>query len=191
MTDADNQPRDPRLFDLREKQSVRATFKLSKKAIDSIGLVAVHMGIKQKSLFDYVIEDVSALEKTAEQIRNKNFQNTPRVQKTYVLSRRTINLIETIARAYNLPRDVLVEHAVQRLESLIQSEKEKHRKRKKLFTRAASQFDRLQTLLEESREVLGEDDPFCRHLSKIVSSCDKGEREMKNFIDKGNALEEF
>ena len=191
MTDADNQSMDPRLFDLREKQSVRATFKLSKKAIDSIGLVAVHMGIKQKSLFDYVIEDVSTLEKTAEQIRNKNFQDIPRVQKTYVLSRRTINLIETIARAYNLPRDVLVEHAVQRLESLIQSEKEKHRKRKKLFTRAASRFDRLRTLLEESREVLGEEDPFCRHLAKIVSSCDKGEREMKNFIDKGNALEEF
>ena len=191
MTDADNQSMDPRLFDLREKQSVRATFKLSKKAIDSIGLVAVHMGIKQKSLFDYVIEDVSTLEKTAEQIRNKNFQDIPRVQKTYVLSRRTINLIETIARAYNLPRDVLVEHAVQRLESLIQSEKEKHRKRKKLFTRATSRFDRLRTLLEESREVLGEEDPFCRHLAKIVSSCDKGEREMKNFIDKGNALEEF
>ncbi len=191
MADAENQSPDPNPFELREKQSVRATFKLSKKAIDSIGLVAVHMGIKQKSLFDYVIEDLSTLEKTAEQIRNKNFKDTPRVQKTYVLSRKTINLIETIARAYNLPRDVLVEHAVRRLESLIRSEKQKHRKRKELLVEAMDQFDRLRTLFEQAGQNLGEDDPFCRHLAKTLSACEKGEREMKNFIEKGNALEEF
>lgn len=191
MTDADNQSPDPRLSDLREKQSVRATFKLSKKAIDSIGLVAVHMGIKQKSLFDYVIEDLSTLKKTAEQVRHKTFKDTPRIQKTYVLSRKTINLIETIARTYNLPRDVLVEHAVRRLESLIRSEKQKHRKRKELLVEAADQFDRLRTLFEQAGQDLGEEDPFCRHLAKTLSACEKGELELKNLINKGNALEDF
>ena len=191
MADPDNQSPDSRLSDLREKQSVRATFKLSKKAVDSIGLVAVHMGIKQKSLFDYVIEDLSTLKKTAEKVSSKSFKDTPRVQKTYVLSRKTITLIETIAREYNLPRDVLVEHAVRRLESLIQSEKGKHGKRKTLFAEASDQFYRLRVLFEQSREILGEQDPFCRHLAKIIANCEKGEREMKNFIEKGNALEEF
>lgn len=191
MADPDNQSPDSKLSDLREKQSVRATFKLSKKAVDSIGLVAVHMGIKQKSLFDYVIEDLSTLKKTAEKVSSKSFKDTPRVQKTYVLSRKTITLIETIAGEYNLPRDLLVEHAVRRLESLIKSEKGKHGKRKTLFAEASDQFYRLRVLFEQSREVLGEQDPFCLHLAKIISACEKGEREMKNFIEKGNALEEF
>ena len=38
--------------DLRGRQSVRATFRLSAKAIDAMSIVSVHLGIKQKSLFD-------------------------------------------------------------------------------------------------------------------------------------------
>ena len=43
--------------DLRGRQSVRATFKLSSRAIDALSIVAAHLGIKQKSLFDHLIED--------------------------------------------------------------------------------------------------------------------------------------
>lgn len=191
MSDSENKSPDSRILDLQEKQSVRATFKLSRKAIDSIGLVAVHMGIKQKSLFDYVIEDVSTLKKTAEQIKLKNFKQIPRIQKTYVLSRKTINLIETIAHTHNLPRDALVEHSIRKLESLIQSEKEKHKKRKKLFFEVRDHFDRGQELLEEAGQLLGKEDPFSKSLEKAVLNCEKSAREMKSFIDKGNALEEF
>ncbi|MFO7751994.1 MAG: hypothetical protein R6V41_02610 [Desulfobacteraceae bacterium] len=191
MSDSENKSPDTRILDLQEKQSVRATFKLSRKAIDSIGLVAVHMGIKQKSLFDYVIEDVSTLKKTAEQIKLKNFKQIPRIQKTYVLSRKTINLIETIAHTHNLPRDALVEHSIRKLESLIQSEKEKHKKRKELFFEVRDHFDRGQELLEEAGQLLGKEDPFSKSLEKAVLNCEKSAREMKSFIDKGNALEEF
>lgn len=47
--------------DLRGRQSVRATFKLSEKAIDALSIVAIHLGIKQKSLFDQLINDTSSL----------------------------------------------------------------------------------------------------------------------------------
>ena len=75
----------PAMFDLRGKQSVRATFKLSQKAIDSIGLVAIHLGIKQKSLFDHIIEDMTALSDLAKTIRIRQFKKIPRKQKTFVL----------------------------------------------------------------------------------------------------------
>jgi hypothetical protein len=42
---------------LRGRQSVRATFKLSEKAIGAISIVATHLGSKQKSLFDHLIDD--------------------------------------------------------------------------------------------------------------------------------------
>ena len=44
----------PRTFtaDLRSRQSVRATFKLTEGCIDAISIVAAHLGIKQKSLIE-------------------------------------------------------------------------------------------------------------------------------------------
>jgi hypothetical protein len=43
----------PDAENLRGRQSVRATFKLSARAIEALSIVAVHLGIKQKSLFDH------------------------------------------------------------------------------------------------------------------------------------------
>ncbi len=122
----------PSMFDLRGKQSVRATFKLSQKAIDSIGLVAIHMGIKQKSLFDHIIEDHTALDELARTIRIRQFKKIPRKQKTFVLSRKTIEALTAISETYNMPRDALVEYSLKKLESVIQSEKLRHEERKKL-----------------------------------------------------------
>jgi len=98
MSKTEDQFRGSTMFDLRGKQSVRATFKLSQKAIDAIGLVAIHMGIKQKSLFDHIIEDIDALDSLAKTIRIRQFRKIPRKQKTFVLSRRTIEALEAIFR---------------------------------------------------------------------------------------------
>ncbi|MEK6194066.1 MAG: hypothetical protein N2F24_07555, partial [Deltaproteobacteria bacterium] len=50
-----------RTSDLRGRQSVRATFKLTEACIGAISIVAAHLGIKQKSLFDHLVEDISTL----------------------------------------------------------------------------------------------------------------------------------
>ena len=47
---------------LKGKQSVRATFRLSGGCIEAISIVANQMGIKQKSLFDHLVEDIKTLE---------------------------------------------------------------------------------------------------------------------------------
>ena len=56
--------------DLRGKQSVRATFKLSERAIDALSIVAIHLGIKQKSLFDHLIDDTRSLKVIARDARS-------------------------------------------------------------------------------------------------------------------------
>ncbi|MGA7144017.1 MAG: hypothetical protein WBY47_05885 [Desulfobacterales bacterium] len=43
--------------DLKSRQSVRATFRLTQGGIEAMGLVANQMGIKQRSLFDHMVED--------------------------------------------------------------------------------------------------------------------------------------
>ena len=129
------------VFDLRSKQSVRATFKLTRKAIDSLGLVALHMGIKQKYLFDHIIEDAATLKVLARQIQVQKFKKKIRVQKTYVLSRKTIDILEAISVTHDLPRDALVEYSIMQLESVILTEKENHKKRKQLFKEVVKHFD--------------------------------------------------
>ncbi len=179
------------MFDLRGKQSVRATFKLSQKAIDAIGLVAIHMGIKQKSLFDHIIEDYKALDELAQTIRIRQFKKIERRQKTFVLSRKTIEALETISRTYNTPRDALVEYSVKKLESIISAEKARHQERKKLQKAVTAHFEQGIALYRKAVNVLGENDPFCRRLEKGILACRKSEIELDDFLEKSRVLEDF
>jgi hypothetical protein len=181
----------PAMFELRGKQSVRATFKLSQKAIDSIGLVAIHMGIKQKSLFDHIIEDMAALDDLAKTIRIRQFKKIPRKQKTFVLSRKTIDALSAISETYSMPRDALVEYSVKKLESVILAEKIRHGERKKLHAEMNAHFIKGEALFKHATEVLGEEDPFCRRLEKAVVMARKTALEVNDFLEKSKVLEDF
>lgn len=178
-------------MDLRGKQSVRATFKLSEKAIDSLSLVAVHLGIKQKSLFDHLIDDARTLNDIAEKIRIRQFNKIERVQKTYVLSRKTLNVLELIAKDHDTPRDALVEYAIKKLEDVIVAEKEKHKQRKKMFSELNRQWEESIKLFEKSRKTLGEDDPFCRNLERAMNAMSRTRSDLEAFIEKSSVIEEY
>ncbi len=186
----DNVPGSPSL-DLRGRQSVRATFKLSQKSIDSLGLLAVHMGIKQKSLFDHLIEDIGALEKLAARIRVPQFKKLPRVQKTFVLSRKTVDVLEHTSQVHDTPRDALVEYSIQKLETVIKAEKARHEERKKLQAEVQAHFEKGLSLMATSLDTLGENDPFCHHLKAAMTAFQKNKKEMDQFIEKSKILEDF
>lgn len=191
MSKIDDQFPGSNMLDLRGKQSVRATFKLSQKAIDSIGLVAVHMGIKQKSLFDHIIEDINALERLAKTIRIRQFKKISRRQKTFVLSRKTIDTLEAISLAYGTPRDALVEYSIKKLESIIRAEKARHEERKIMLKNIVAHFTQGKILYKKAVTILGEDDPFCKCIKKSVFICQKTEDELIDFIEKSKILEKF
>jgi len=191
MSKIDDQFPGSTMFDLRGKQSVRATFKLSQKAIDAIGLVAIHMGIKQKSLFDHIIEDLDALDSLAKTIQIRQFKKIPRKQKTFVLSRKTIEALTAISETYNMPRDALVEYSIKKLESVIQSEKLKHEERKKLSRQMIARFNETLSLYRESANILGADDPFCRRLERVVITMEKTKQDVDAFLEKSKVLEDF
>jgi hypothetical protein len=191
MSKIDDQFPGSAMFDLRGKQSVRATFKLSQKAIDAIGLVAIHMGIKQKSLFDHIIEDMDALDSLAKTIRIRQFKKIPRKQKTFVLSRRTIDALGAISQEYGTPRDALVEYSVKKLESIITAEKLRHKERKHLQKEMSYNFDQIKAVYKKAAGILGEDDPFCRQMAKAVYACKRTEDDLFDFIEKSKVLEDF
>ena len=82
--------------DLRGRQSVRTTFKLTPRSIDALSLLAGQLGIKQKSIFDHLVDDTGALQALAREIENRDSSDQERVPKTYVISRRTLENLEQI-----------------------------------------------------------------------------------------------
>jgi hypothetical protein len=175
----------PSPSDLRGRQSVRATFKLSARAIDVISIVAAQLGIKQKSLFDHLIEDVQSLNVIANEIEDEVFDALDRIQKTFVISRRTLSCLEQTSRQFNAPRDALVEYSIQRLLPVIAKERERHSKRKEIL-------NDINAHLEQGLKILlGEDDPVYSRFETAMQSLVNSQSHIENYVKKGSVIEDF
>jgi len=177
--------------DLRGKQSVRATFKLTEKSIHAISIVSVHLGIKQKSLFDHLIEDKQCLKLIASEIKDEIFCKLNRIQKTYVLSRRTLSSLDQTAKSLNARRDALVEYSIQRLIPIIAEEKEKHRKRKLILNEMTKHLEHGEKILQKSEKLLGKDDPVYCKFESVIAACTSAYNNIDSFIEKGEIIEDF
>ena len=181
----------PSAEDLRGRQSVRATFKLSTRAIDALSIVAVHLGIKQKSLFDQLIEDAGSLSHIAREIESDDFSTLERVQKTYVISRKTLRSLEDISTQFDAPRDALVEYSIQRLLPVIAREREKHQKRKEILQDINTHFEQGLKILNKTRELLGENDPVYSKLEAAMGACMHARDNIDQFVERCQIIEEF
>ena len=177
--------------DLKGKQSVRATFRLTVGCIDAISIVAAQLGIKQKSLFDHLAEDIHSLESIARGIKNKKLKNQNRTQKTFVISRRSLSFLDEISKLFNAPRDVLVEHSIQRLLPIINREREKHEKRKVFLDRINKHFQEGQKILNDIKKQLGDDDPMISKFEMVMSGYKTAKGNITAFIDRGKSIEDF
>jgi hypothetical protein len=181
----------PSSEDLRGRQSVRATFKLTEKAIDALSVVSIHLGIKQKSLFDHLMEDLETLNSVTQEIHLRKADSTNRVQKTYVLSRRTLLCLDRTSKALETPRDALVEYSIQRLLPLIEMEREKHRNRKKILNNLTAFVRHGEKILEESHQLLGEEDPVHDKLASALNTFSNACAQIQSFVEKGEIIEHF
>lgn len=177
--------------DLRGRQSIRATFKLSEKAIDAINIVSTHLGIKQKSLFDHLINDLRSLNAIGQGIQPDSYNNLNRIQKTYVLSRRTLSSLEEASKNFDTPRDALVEYSIKRLIPVIAEEREKHRKRKEVLGEMREYQRQGAKILKKSKELLGEDDPVYDELKTAMAVSNNARLNIESFVKKGEIIEDF
>jgi hypothetical protein len=181
----------PSPADLRGRQSVRATFKLSARAIDVLSIVATQLGIKQKSLFDHLIEDVQSLNVIANEIEDEVFDALDRVQKTFVVSRRTLSCLEQTSRQFNAPRDALVEYSIQRLLPVIAKERERHHKRKTILNDINVHLAQGLKILQKTQSLLGEDDPVYVRFETAMHALVNSQSHIENYVKKGSIIEEF
>ena len=181
----------PSSSELRGRQSVRATFRLSERAIEALSIVSYHLGIKQKSLFDHLLEDMEALNLIAERFKSEEFSQPNRMQKTYVLSRRTLRSLERVAKSFDTPRDALVEYSVQRLLPVIAKEREKHRLRQEVLSDMTQYLNEGEKVLREARELLGTEDPVYNRLETAFTALLNAHNDIRSFVEKGKVIEAF
>lgn len=181
----------PSPSELRGRQSVRATFRLSERAVEALSIVSFHLGIKQKSLFDHLLEDMEALNLIAERFKSGEFTQPNRIQRTYVLSRRTLTTLDQVAKSFHTPRDALVEYSIQRLLPVIANEREKHRLRKEVLTEMTQYLRMGEKILKNAREWLGEEDPVYDRFETAISVLLNAHNDIQSFVEKGKVIEDF
>lgn len=176
--------------ELLGRQSVRTTFKLSERSIDALSVLSGQLGIKQKSLFDHLIDDISVLRVIAEE--SSRFE-TPkqRVAKTYVISRKTLQNLEKVSTRYHTPRDALVELSIERILPLIKEEKKKHEQRKKIMAKMEKLLEQGEEIFRIAEDTLDQDDPVFRKLFQMMRSVNNCCNEIESCVERGRKIEDF
>ncbi len=177
--------------DLKGRQSVRTTFKLSPRCIDALSLLAGQLGIKQKSIVDHLIDDTQVLHALAREAVQRTRTVEDRVAKTYVISRRTLESLERVSKRFQTPRDILVESSIERIMPLLREEKRKHQQRKRLQDRLQQLLHASKELLEHADAVLDADDPAADHIVLMARTVQNGCGEVGQIIERGRRLEDF
>ena len=153
--------------------------------------VSIHLGVKQKSLFDYLIGDAEVLNVIANEAEPVLSRGEDSVQKTYVISRNTLSLLDSISKSSDAPRDILVEYSIQRLLPIISREQEKHEKRKLLLKELKSNVIQNEKLLEKTKRALGEEDPVYNEIETALSGFRKTCTRIESLIERGECIEKF
>lgn len=176
---------------LMGKQSVRATFRLSTECINAISILSAQMGIKQKSLFDHLMEDANSLVSIAREAESVSLNKEGRTQKTFVISRKSLSLLDTISKQFNFARDDLVEVSVRRLLPIIAKERQKQAKRAGLSLKIAEHLKDGLELLDEIKRQLGHEDHIFKAMDAVFETYKKAYGTIESFIEKGKRIENF
>lgn len=177
--------------DLKSRQSVRATFRLTKGCIEAIGILANQMGIKQKSLFDYLADDMDNLKSIAREIKHIKTEKPDRIQKTFVISRKSLASLDEISKKFNASRDGLIEYSIQRLLPIISKERTKHEMRKEILIKIKTHFQQGEKILSDIKKQLGDDDPTIKQFAMVMSHYETVKNNMELFIDRSKGIETF
>ena len=176
--------------DLTGKQSVRATFKLPQQVIDLLAVIAGQLGIKQKSLFDQLVENVSIMEKVVREALDYSTEEE-RHQKTLVISRSTLLSLNQISKKQKIPRDILVEVYIKQLLPVIKTELGKHQKRKELLNEMRKYQDQGKKLLKAAEDLLGKDDMLYEKIKSQINVANKNVATAEDIITKGMPMEDW
>jgi hypothetical protein len=131
------------------------------------------------------------LKLVASRLQPERFSKLKRIQKTYVISRKTLCCLNDASKDLDASRDALVEYSVQRLLPLIEEERERHGKRKEILDEMTEYLKQGERILGKSRKLLGEDDPVNEKLEVAIRACRKAHGTIVSLVKKGKIIDTF
>jgi hypothetical protein len=137
------------------------------------------------------MEDLQLLSEIAQEIVNARFKRSDRIQKTFVVSRKSLHALDEISSSFDASRDALVEYSVQRLLPTLARERQKHDMRKKIFNDIGNHFAEAETILKKTGDLLGREDPVYEHLKAAVDAYRSAFQHIEDFIEKTRSIEDF
>ncbi|MEN8140206.1 MAG: hypothetical protein ABFR97_03185 [Thermodesulfobacteriota bacterium] len=176
------------LKQLRAKQSVRVTFKLSPETIVLLRSMAGQLGIRQKTLFDQLIAASDLMAGGTPASPGAAPEPQRRRQKTFVLSQETVDTLNQLARRHNVPRNLLVEMFIHRLRPILAEEQERHGLRRQLLPDLAQQTAAMADLQARARRLLGSDDPLTREVSQLSQAAQAAQSRIMAIVAQGESL---
>lgn len=179
------------IADLLGKKSVRATFKLHPTAIKLLSILASQLGIKQKSLFDYLMEDEDALRTIARTLPPDTGVKEQRIKKTFVVSQRSLAVLDAVTKNAPASRDALIERSIQRLLPVLEKERIRQRRRAQALVKIAGHFEQGNSLANEVKKIVGKEDMLYQSLVSVMEAYEKAVADMQKRVDKGKRVSEF
>ena len=173
------------------KQSVRTTFRLPEQVIDLLRIVSTQLGLKQKSLFDQLVENRKILAQVAAEAQYYDQTDIKRRPKTFVISKNSLEALDHVARERQLPRDVLVEVSINRLLPVITAEQTKQKIRISLLKNLEVYQRQGEKILHKAGRLLGQDDQLYLRLEHLITLSAKNVIELKEVVEKGKCMDKL
>lgn len=161
---------------LRDKQSVRTTFKLQNKTLKDMVWLAKYNGVSQKEVIEFAVKHLSenleeiypTLLKKGDTLFIKDHDKKPveLIRKTQVINRQSQNILNNLSKELNIPRDHLVEDTINILIIFAESERKEHEKAIKFIEDA---YDYLTKTEIKINKILKEEDPVRIRFRKILT----------------------
>ena len=177
--------------DLMGKKSVRVTLKLSAEFIEAVTVLSAQLGIKQKSLFDHLMEDMDTLRAIARRMERNRHNQKDRIQKTFVISKKSLLSLEAVSKKFAASRNDIVECSIKRLFPILAVERQKQKKREEAFAKIAAHFIQTTELLDEVRQLMGKDDRLYTSLEDVFTSYETVFNTIEDFVAKGKRITAF
>lgn len=177
--------------DLMGKQSVRVTLKLSAEFIEAISILSAQLGIKQKSLFDHLMEDMDSLRTIASQMERGRRTKKDRIQKTFVISKKSLLSLEAVSKKFSAPRDDIVEYSIMRLFPILATERQKQKQREIVLSKITDHFIKTSELLDNVKQLVGKDDPLSKAFEDLLASYETAFNVIEDLVTKGRRIEAF
>ncbi|MCB2146401.1 MAG: hypothetical protein KQI81_07990 [Deltaproteobacteria bacterium] len=177
--------------DLLGKKSVKATFRLRPEVISVLSILSTQLGIKQKSLFDYLMEDVNALHAITRASGPGRFDKAKRVRKTLMLSQKSLAALKAAAEQSSTSLDDIVERLIHRLLPVFEKERRRQGKRENALAKIKKHFNQGKPLMHEIRRLVGKEDSLYQSFQAVMRSYAKAFADIETLVNKGKRIANF